>query len=189
MNKSIFSITLLIGGIIFLNGCGTTEEVSKDDTSINETQIQNRDVMTKLEQRIENPTISIITLDTTEANKKNETEELIGCDDKIVKVSLEGVLAPVEILNSLFEFDDYDGEAGYYNVFENSTNLLAKSVEVDNDGLARVELSGDLVTGGVCDTPRVTAQIDDTIRQIEGVKDVEIYINGENVSDFLSEKD
>ena len=141
------------------------------------------------ENKIKNPIVGIIALDGTPADEKHKSKQLIGCDDKIIEMKLEGIFTSDEILNKLFEFRDYDNEFGYYNVFEHSQKLFAESVIIDQNGLATVKLSGDLLISGMCDVPRVTAQIETTLRQIEGVEGVKIYINGENVDDFLSEKE
>jgi spore germination protein GerM len=42
--------------------------------------------------------------------------------------------------------------------------------------------------GGECDTPRVQAQIEQTILQFPTVKEVVIFINGKHLSDVLSLK-
>ncbi|MEZ4680232.1 MAG: GerMN domain-containing protein [Caldilineaceae bacterium] len=47
------------------------------------------------------------------------------------------------------------------------------------DGVASIYLTGTLRVGGVCDEPRVRAQIEETALQYYTVDEVRIYVNGE----------
>jgi hypothetical protein len=42
--------------------------------------------------------------------------------------------------------------------------------------------------GGECDTPRVQAQLEQTVRQFPNVTEVNIFINGKPIADVLSLK-
>jgi hypothetical protein len=52
-----------------------------------------------------------------------------------------------------------------------------------------IYLGGRLTSGGVCDTPRITSQIEETARQFPSVKTVKVFINGTPLSAYLSERD
>ena len=54
------------------------------------------------------------------------------------------------------------------------------------DGTATIALAGDLMLGGVCDNPRVQAQIEATATQFDTVDRVEVTVNGELLEDVLS---
>jgi hypothetical protein len=68
------------------------------------------------------------------------------------------------------------GESGLYNVFYQS-DLEIETINVE-DGEAIIRLAGSLLLGGVCDEPRVRAQIEETALQFSTVSEVTIYING-----------
>jgi spore germination protein GerM len=111
-----------------------------------------------------------------------------GCDDSAVMVFLpiDDSNGPiVGALNALFNLGGPDyGESGLYNVFYNST-LSADSVTIE-DGLATVQLSGQLSLAGVCDNPRVKAQIEFTVLSFQGVTAVEVFLNGTPLDEVLS---
>src|SRR5690606_7405108 len=77
-------------------------------------------------------------------------------------------------LLALFEYEDDE----LYNVFTNSS-LTVADIQIIN-GVATVNLSGDLLIGGVCDDPRVIEQINATVSQFEGIDRAVLLINGEN---------
>jgi hypothetical protein len=55
-------------------------------------------------------------------------------------------------------------------------------------GKATIKLSGTLMLGGVCDNPRVKAQLEQTALQFSTVKDVAIFINNVTLDQALSLK-
>ena len=115
---------------------------------------------------------------------------LIGCGDSLVPVTQEivptqGVLRlALELLLGLKQ--QYYGESGLYNALYQS-DLTIADLRIDN-GKATIQLAGRLLLGGVCDNPRVEAQLVETARQFSTVKEVEIFINGRPLKDVLSEK-
>jgi hypothetical protein len=115
----------------------------------------------------------------------------VGCGDSAVPVQVEipatqGVMkAALKALLSVK--DQYYGQSGLYNALYQS-DLQVESVSIDNNGKASVYLTGSLIMGGECDTPRVQAQIEQTILQFPTVKEVVIFINGKHLSDVLSLK-
>lgn len=117
--------------------------------------------------------------------------EMIGCGDQLMAVVLPitpttGVLrAALTKLLSIREA--YYGESGLYHALYQS-DLTVERIELEN-GLARVYLSGQLITGGVCDIPRIQAQLETTALQFSTVNQVQFYINGESLEEVLSLKD
>lgn len=63
-----------------------------------------------------------------------------------------------------------------------------ESIEIDDQGLAIVRLSGTYLLGGVCDDPRFEAQIKETVAQFPQVKKVQVLINDKPLEEILSEK-
>jgi hypothetical protein len=115
---------------------------------------------------------------------------LVGCGDSSVPVTVviprtQGVLkAALEKLLSIKE--QYYGESGLYNALYQS-DLKLKSVTID-EGKAIIHLTGTVMLGGVCDAPRVEAQIRQTALQFSTVSDVEVFINDIPLEDVLSQK-
>jgi hypothetical protein len=116
--------------------------------------------------------------------------KLIGCGDSLASVTQEivptqGVLrAALEILLGLKQ--QYYGETGLYNALYQS-DLTIEDLRIEN-GKASIHLAGRLLLGGVCDNPRVEAQLVETAKQFSTVREVEIFINGKPLKDVLAEK-
>jgi hypothetical protein len=130
-----------------------------------------------------------------------ESGMFFGCDDSLIPVEIdieanqsdEDRIAAV--LQAMFANGDTWDDTGLYNVFADSS-LTVDNVTIDN-GEATVNLSGELVIGGVCDNPRVEEQLLATITQFAGVSSAVVLLNGapvfeqepvtENVNIFLVE--
>jgi len=114
----------------------------------------------------------------------------IGCDDSLIPVEVtvfSDQTSPWSALSALLNLDEtYFGESGLYNALHQS-NLEIQSYETF-EGKTKVYLEGELMLGGVCDTPRVEEQILATILQDDQIDEVEVYINGELLQDVLSLK-
>lgn len=122
----------------------------------------------------------------------NDTQsEKIGCNDQIIAVErkIPSTKAPLtQALQELFSLhDQYYGQSGLYNALYQS-QLSISSVSIDTLGKATIKLTGKLQSGGVCDDPRIKAQITKTALQFPTVKNVEIFINEEKLDDLLSGK-
>ena len=112
----------------------------------------------------------------------------VGCGDSAVPVVVlvprtQGVLrAALDRLLSMK--DQYFGEFGLYNALYQS-NLKVDAVRIENEK-ATVELSGTLLQGGECDSPRIQAQLEQTALQFSTVKSVAVFINGVPIEEVLS---
>ncbi len=115
---------------------------------------------------------------------------LVGCGDSAVAVTVviprtQGVLkAALEALLSTKE--QYYGESGLYNALYQS-DLHLKNVTIDQ-GKSIIHLTGTVMLEGVCDNPRVEAQIEQTALQFSTVSSVEVFINDIPLEDVLSQK-
>jgi hypothetical protein len=114
----------------------------------------------------------------------------IGCDDSAVPVEvvIEPTIAPLTAaINQLLalESEEY-GQSGLYNALH-ASDLTLEGINIE-EGKATIALSGDLVLGGVCDNPRVEAQLRETALQYSTVDEVEILLNGEPLDQVLSQK-
>lgn len=114
----------------------------------------------------------------------------IGCDDSVIPVQVaiaptRGVLqAALEELLSLKEA--HYGQSGLYNALYQS-DLKLDSVSIEQ-GEAIIHLSGPLMLGGVCDNPRVEAQLEETALQFPTVSQVSVFVNGRPLEEVLSLK-
>jgi hypothetical protein len=119
-----------------------------------------------------------------------QSGQLVGCGDSAIAVQFEVpptkevLRASMEKLLALKEL--YYGESGLYNALYQS-DLQLESIALVN-GKATIHLTGSLVLGGVCDNPRVEAQLEATVHQFYTVQEVGIFINGTPLKDALSLK-
>lgn len=121
-------------------------------------------------------------------NDNGQLGKLVGCGDSAAPVEIEIPYTQAVLrstLESLLSVEDaYYQNLGLYNALSRST-LIVDDVLIRN-GEAVVNLNGDLVLSGVCDNPRVQAQLEETILQFSTVSSVSIYINGIPLSEVLS---
>ena len=123
-------------------------------------------------------------------NDNGQTGAPVGCGDSAVPAQVKitptaGTLKAA--LNALLSIkDQFYGQSGLYNALYQS-NLQLESASIDN-GIASVYLSGTLTMGGECDTPRVQAQLEQTILQFPSVTKATIFVNGKPLQEILSLK-
>jgi len=113
---------------------------------------------------------------------------LVGCGDSAIPITVaipptQGVLRAA--LEKLFSAkNQFYGEAGYYNALYQS-DLEVTGVTIEQ-GKAMIHLTGSVTLGGVCDAPRVEAQIEQTALQFSTVNEVNVFINDVPLEDVLS---
>lgn len=114
----------------------------------------------------------------------------IGCGDSLVSADVSVASTnpdPSDALSTLFAIKDREyGTSKLYNALSQA-NLSVSSVII-TDGVANVVLTGQLSLGGVCDSPRVKAQIEETVKQFPEVKSVKVTVNGKDLDTVLSGK-
>jgi len=114
--------------------------------------------------------------------------KMIGCGDSVVAVTREIRPTRTPLRAALEELlripRTYGSDPELYNALSQS-ELRLVSVSVRR-GMARLSFAGRLVMGGVCDGPRVQAQIEETALQFPTVKKVKVFINGAPLSAYLS---
>lgn len=120
-----------------------------------------------------------------------ESGLLVGCGDSAVPVEIEVEPSGVPLqaaLDALLALDDEEiGETGLYNALHQS-DLTVDAVTVARDGTAIIAVSGTLLLGGTCDTPRAIAQLEQTALQFPDVTAVDVRINGDPISLVLEEQ-
>jgi LysM repeat protein len=114
----------------------------------------------------------------------------IGCDDSVVPVAVEfsPTTAPLTaVLSRLLALDTAVHQpSGRHNALA-ASDLAIESVTI-LDGTATIALTCTLQLGGVCDAPRVEAQLHQTALQFSTVDEVEVTINGTPLEDLLSSR-
>ena len=113
----------------------------------------------------------------------------IGCGDSVVpvEVAIEPTIAPLSAaLEELLAAGREYGESGLYNALYRS-DLELEGVDLE-DGEATIRLSGTLRLGGVCDGPRVQAQLRETALQYYTVDEVSIFVEGVPLDELLTER-
>jgi photosystem II stability/assembly factor-like uncharacterized protein len=112
----------------------------------------------------------------------------IGCDDSLVPVEVavapsgkDQVAVAVDALLGI-RARDYEGK---YNGLYLSNLQFVKSSATGNRII--VYLSGQVVSGGECDDPRIIGQIRKTVAQF-GFQDITVLVGGRKLEDILSLK-
>ncbi len=196
-NNSLFVVVLFV-----VLGCGDSSDVvdvnnfdecaaagnpimeSYPEQCIHEGEVFVKDA---IEQTGEMSSVYIVSIDGSKSYEENYSEDLIGCGDKLLEVVVGENLSPEESLEKLIYLKGIDFKNGEYNAFLLSDKLDIVSFNI-KDGVAIIKFSDKLMTGGMCDAPRITAQIRETLLQYSEIDDVEIYVGEENIHDYLSEK-
>lgn len=117
-----------------------------------------------------------------------ESGEEIGCGDSVVpvEISFPPTAAPLTAaFEALLAVNGQYYEGDLYHALYNADLELTGARVVE--GVATVELEGDFAMGGVCDAPRIEAQLRQTAAQFDTVETVEILINGEPLESLLDE--
>jgi hypothetical protein len=111
----------------------------------------------------------------------------VGCGDELVPVVRRIAPTPAPLQAALAELfalkSQTIGESGLYNALYQSDIRIDRVVIVN--GRAEVALSGTVRLNGVCDEPRVEAQIEATVRQFPSVTSTAITLNGVPLADAI----
>lgn len=109
----------------------------------------------------------------------------VGCNDSAIPVQVffDPTVTPLtSALEQLLSLDTRTyGQSGLYNALYQS-DLTVEGINIV-EGVATINLTGNLQLGGVCDTPRVEAQIEQTALQFVTVNSVNVLINGQPFAD------
>ena len=117
-------------------------------------------------------------------------DEKIGCNDGLVAVNVDAANTQAPLRFALERLLDNetpspDGTAPYNALAP--MDLRVDSIGVTGDS-ATIRLSGKFAYGGVCDAPRIEAQLMKTATQFPTIRVASFYINGRPLREMLSEK-
>ncbi len=121
---------------------------------------------------------------------ENGNAKDIGCGNTTKPMTVKSTFKgdPVQdALEVLFGLKNagYENQKLYNALYQ--SKLKVQSVETKND-VVTVKLTGNIKLSGVCDNPRVRAQLVDTIKLASDANDVVVLVNGKSLSDVLSLK-
>ena len=123
-----------------------------------------------------------------EGSEDQWTGETVGCGSKLVSVDYK-LTGPDELADTylylLSQHNQTYGQSGLRNALWQSS-LSLRSAKVDEQGVAHIGLSGSVVPAGVCDNPRIEAQLERPALQFKGVKSVQVTVNGQTLESVLS---
>lgn len=112
----------------------------------------------------------------------------IGCGDSLVAIESKPVVSSDVVgdaMKLLLENHDMTvGKDGLYNALYQS-DLDYGSSDMSGDTV-KVALTGTLVQGGTCDSPRIKAQLEETAMIASGAKKAEITLNDTPLDEVLS---
>ena len=114
----------------------------------------------------------------------------IGCGDSLVAVQTAPVTFTDQIAATLkaalADHDEEHGASGLRNALAQSRlNYVSSSVAGDT---VTVKLSGSLVSGGTCDTPRIEGQLEQAAATAAGTGEAVILVDGVRLEEALSTK-
>lgn len=108
----------------------------------------------------------------------------IGCGDSVVPVvtKIAPTAAPLKaaLVRLLAVKDENYCQTGLTNSLHQSS-LSVEEVSISNK-TAIIKLTGEYKDSGHCDTPRAQAQLLETAKQFPTVKNVKIFVNGEELN-------
>lgn len=117
-----------------------------------------------------------------------QTGPFVGCEDSLVpiRVNFAPTIAPLTAaLEELLAIDEeFYGQSGLYNALHQS-NLSVVGIDIEN-GLATINLTGDIIASGACDAPRIIGQLEYTALQYSTVSSVEIFVDGVPLEQVVS---
>lgn len=128
--------------------------------------------------------IFLIALDDNGATGKK-----IGCNDSVIPVliNIEPTLAVLKAsLNELLKLEgqrDYSLSGLYNSLYQSHLTIDILNI-VNREAI--IKLRGTLTLGGVCDNPRVKAQLEETALQFNTVDKVSVFINDIPLDQILS---
>jgi hypothetical protein len=112
---------------------------------------------------------------------------LIGCNDSIVPVEVQIAPTAAPLRTALEELlqvgDQTYAQTDLHNALHQS-RLQVQYITIA-DGHASVSLTGQLLSGGVCDVPRIEAQLNQTVLQFPHIHTASVFLDGTPLEQIL----
>jgi hypothetical protein len=191
MKKPLGIIVLTV--MLIAAGCNNT-----NSNSNSQTPLQTNNGTQQAEQK--SPEVASVKIALIALDDNGKRGKKIGCDDSVVLV--DRVVPPTTqpltaAFKALFSLGTHTIKPTGVNpefhnsLYEVGNTTTFEKAEVVN-GVAMLYFTGSLgsLVGGVCDSPRVVAQIEETARQFPSVTSIKVFENGTETDwkNFGSEK-
>jgi hypothetical protein len=200
MKSSILSALFIL---VLVTSCSGTLEVGLEHPAVDVPTLNPTSTPLPAPTNTMLPTASVVTSFPTDVpvshtvqvyliavGDNGQTGSPVGCGDSAVPVQVQtpptSQVLQAALASLLSIKDQFYGQSGLYNALYQS-DLQVESITIVA-GKASVYLTGTLLMGGECDTPRVRAQLEQTILQFPTVTEADIFINGKPLADVLSLK-
>lgn len=111
----------------------------------------------------------------------------IGCNDSLVAVTrtIKPTVAPLKAaLQELLSIPPKNDGPPKLENFWKGRNLQVRSVSIRRN-TATIHISGEVYVAGICDEPRIEAQIEETARQFPNVKRVNVFVGRRTLADAI----
>jgi hypothetical protein len=120
--------------------------------------------------------------------------EFPGCGDLLVESTVKAdgsgeVGSPERVeagIEALLRDRTYEHSGGLVNALHQS-RLSLEDVSIDGDTVT-VDLSGQPMSSGTCDDPRIIAQLEYTAATNAGAYTAEVLVDGTPIQEFMSQK-
>ena len=133
---------------------------------------------------------SALTIFYVALNDQGKSGPMIGCGDSIVATETGPVVYASQVEAAMSDLlndkDSQHGQSGLMNALAGS-DLTYVSSSVAGDTVT-VELSGVISSGGVCDDPRIIAQLTYTAMVAAETGEAKVLVNGIDINKYLSQK-
>ncbi|MDR7359182.1 hypothetical protein [Paeniglutamicibacter sulfureus] len=135
-------------------------------------------------------TTSSLTIFYVAVSDQGKAGPMIGCGDSIVATETGPVIYASQVeaaMSGLLENKEIElGQSGLMNALAGSDLYYVSSTV--SEGIVTVELTGELSSGGICDDPRIIAQLTHTAMVAAGTEEARILIDGVDIGESLSLK-
>lgn len=126
-------------------------------------------------------------------NDEGKMGQTVGCGDSVVGIYKEipATTTPLSVALSLLFSDKNETATSTRGELFNAvakSNLKIKKIQMKSATSTDVYLAGSISSGGVCDNPRIQAQILNTAQQFGGIQKVNVFINNKTLEEALSSK-
>jgi LysM repeat protein len=115
----------------------------------------------------------------------NTSDGDIGCGDSLVLQTIDVQPTPTPLTTALNLLLGYDSNL-YYNALADADNARVNEIAIDENGAATIDLTGQIPIGGVCDEPRVLAQLRETALRFTTIESVTITLDGTPIEDLYN---
>lgn len=173
--KHLINIVTIALVFLIITGCNK-EEQNQDTTSI---------YLTALDDTIQQKPMPDMPSENDTNIDLPMNNQMSHCSNDVVEIKIQKKLSPKEVLEELFNYQQYDKQNKAYNVFGLSNNLKIENLLIKND-FAILTLSGDIKINDTCEEVNIYNQIRKTLTQFDEIEGADIFVGDRELSEYLS---